>query len=109
MKNAETETVTGEGSAPHDTEGNKMISFTVRLHTDGLKPGHAWTTATMQMDENPRHGIKATKSTHINIQNMAQELAAEGVHLHQREGRVMPEWMQEVLHEHRRPYQESRR
>jgi hypothetical protein len=37
--------------------------------------------------ENPKHGIKATKSTHINIANMAQELAAEGVHLHQRQGR----------------------
>lgn len=90
-------------------EGNKMISFTVRLHTTGLRRGHAWTTGTLGMHENPKHGIKATKSTHINIVNMAQELAAEGVHLHQRQGRVMPEWMQEVLHEQRRPYQESRR
>ena len=88
-------------------EGNKMISFTVRLHTNGLRRGHAWTSATLQMHENPKHGIKATKSTHINIVNMAQELAAEGVHLHQRQKRVMPVWMQEVLHEHRRPYQES--
>lgn len=45
--------------------------------------------------ENPKHGIKATKATHINIANMAQELAADGVHLHQRQKRVTPEWMQE--------------
>jgi hypothetical protein len=92
-----------------EPEGNKMISFTVRLHTKGLRRGHAWTTGTLRMHENLKHGIKATKSTHINIANMAQELAAEGVHLHQRQGRVMPEWMQKVLHEQRQPYQESRR
>lgn len=91
------------------TEGNNMISFTVSLHTAGLRKGHAWTIATMRMHENPKHGIKATKSTHINIANIAQELAAEGIHLHQRKGRVMPAWMQGVLHAQRRPYQESRR
>jgi len=90
--------------------GNKMISFTVRLHTDGLeKPGHAWTTATLEMHENNRHGIQATKPTHINVANMLQELAVEGITLYQKEKRVMPEWMQEALHSPRREYREEER